>query len=85
MALAMDTLQTGREQLATALRIIEQLRNTGERLGFATAKAQAFTHQLLDRAGEVKREKPLYFLAAIAGLALVAGMATRIWRANTNA
>ena len=40
---------------------------------------------VLDRADEVRREKPLHFLAVIAGFALVAGIATRMWRGRADA
>jgi truncated hemoglobin YjbI len=48
-------------------------------------ETQAFTRHVFDRAGEVKREKPLHFLAVIAGFALVAGIATRVWRGRADA
>lgn len=85
MAQMIETLQARRERPAVVLRAMRQLQSIGERLVVAAGKSQAFTRHLLDRAGEVKREKPLHFLAVIAGFALVAGVATRVWRARADA
>jgi hypothetical protein len=84
MAHMTGTLRTGSEQLATALGTMEKLQNAGECLGVAADETQAFANHVLDRAAEIKREKPLPFLAVIAGLALVAGIATRVWRASAH-
>jgi ElaB/YqjD/DUF883 family membrane-anchored ribosome-binding protein len=85
MAQMIETLRTGPERLAAALRAMGQLQNASKRLGVAAGKTQAFTRHVFDRAGEVKREKPLHFLAVIAGFALVAGIATRVWRGRADA
>jgi len=85
MAQMIETLRTKRERLAAALRAIGQLQNASKRLGLAAGKTQALARHVLDRADEVRREKPLHFLAVIAGFALVAGIATRMWRGRADA
>jgi ElaB/YqjD/DUF883 family membrane-anchored ribosome-binding protein len=85
MAQMIATLRIGRERLAAALRAMGQLQNASKRLGVAAGQTQAFARHVFDRAGEVQREKPLHFLAMVAGLALVAGIATRVWRGRADA
>ena len=66
-----------------------KLQRAGESLGIAVgntvAKSREFAARVRERAEQVKEEKPLQILAVLAGVAVVAGFATRIWRSSGNA
>ncbi|HET7893077.1 MAG TPA: hypothetical protein VFL34_16235 [Candidatus Sulfotelmatobacter sp.] len=66
-----------------------KLRRAGEAVGLAIGKSVAKTRQLgrqlRDRAEFVKQEKPLQLLGVVTGLAMAAGIATRVWRSNRDA
>jgi hypothetical protein len=85
MADIMERLRTDTQQLATPVRSIGWWQNAGERLGAACGKTQAFASRMLDGAGRIKRDKPIQFLTVLAGAALAAGFAVRLWRSSTNA
>jgi hypothetical protein len=64
------------------------LQRAGESLGRATgktvAKSRDFAKLVRERAERVKEEKPLQFLAVLTSVAVVAGLAIRLWRASNN-
>jgi hypothetical protein len=66
-----------------------KLQRAGESLGMVTgktvAKSREFATRVRERAERVREEKPLQFLAVLASVAVVAGFATRLWRASENA
>ena len=66
-----------------------KLQRAGESLGIAVgntvAKSREFAARVRERAAQVKEEKPIQLLAVLAGVAAVAGFATRIWRSSGNA
>ena len=65
------------------------LQGIGESVGLAIGKSVAKTRQLgqqmRDRAEYVRQEKPLQLLGVLAGFAMAAGVATRVWRSTRNA
>lgn len=77
------------EQSTYAFSKTGKLQRAGEFLGIAAGKAVArsreFAELVRQRAERVKEEKPLRLLAVLAGVAAVAGFATRIWRSSGNA
>lgn len=66
-----------------------KLQRAGESVGIAAGKTVAKSREFADlarqRAQQVTSENPLRFLAVLAGVALVAGFATRLWRSSGNA
>lgn len=77
------------EQSTSASPRTAKLQGAGESLGIAVgkmvAKSREFTARVREGAEQVKEEKPLQLLAVLAGVAAVAGFATRIWRSRGNA
>ena len=67
----------------------EKLQRAGESIGIAggktVAKSREFAALVRQRAQQVTMENPLRFLAVLAGVAAIAGFATRIWRSSGNA
>ena len=77
------------EEFATAPAEKGTLQGAGESVGLAIGKSVAKTRQLgqqmRDRAEYVRQEKPLQLLGVLAGFAMAAGVATRVWRSNRDA
>ena len=77
------------EQSTYAFSKIGKLQRAGESFGIvagkAVAKSREFAELVRERAERVKEEKPLRLLAVLAGVAAVAGFATRVWRSSGNA
>jgi hypothetical protein len=82
MTQMVETVGTGKEQLASASCWMGAVQNAGERLGIVAGKTRAFATRLLDRADEAKHNNPIQFLAILAGIAIVAGFSIRLWRSN---
>jgi hypothetical protein len=77
------------EQWASASPTTEKLQRAGESIGIAAGKTVArsreFAALVRQRAQQITTENPLQFLAVLAGVAAVAGFATRLWRSSGNA
>ncbi len=88
MAQMVERLNTS-EDFITAPVATGKLQDAGESLGLAIGKSVAKTRelgqQLRHRAEFVKQEKPLQLLGILAGIAMAAGVATRVWRSTRNA
>ena len=88
MAQMVERLNTS-EDFITAPAATGKLQDAGESLGLALGKSVAKTRelgqQLRHRAEFVKQEKPLQLLGILAGIAMAAGFATRVWRSIRNA
>jgi len=73
-----------KDSLSTA-----KLQGIGESIGLAAGKTVAKSRELAalarQRTQQVISENPLQFLALLAGVAAVAGFATRLWRSSGNA
>ena len=57
----------------------------GAALGKSVAKVRNFGQQTRGRAEFIKQEKPLQLLGTLAGIAMAAGFAARVWRSTRNA
>lgn len=88
MAQMLERLNTS-EDFITAPAAKGKLQDAGESLGLAigksVAKTRALGQQLRERAVTFKDEKPLQLLGILAGIAMAAGFATRVWRSARNA
>ena len=77
------------EEFATAPAAHAKLQDAAESVGMAMGKSVAqirdFGQQLRDLAQSFKQEKPLQLLGILAGVAMAAGFATRVWRSSRNA
>jgi len=77
------------EEFASASAENGKLQDAAESLGLAIGKSVAsvrdFGRQLRDRSESFKQEKPLQLLGILAGTAMAAGFATRVWRSSRNA
>jgi hypothetical protein len=77
------------EQWTSASPTTGKLQHAGESIGIAAgrtvAKSREFAALLRQRAQQVTTENPLQFLAVLAGVAAVAGFATRLWRSSGDA
>jgi hypothetical protein len=88
MAQMVERLNTS-EEFSTAPAANRKLQDAGESLGLVIGKSVAsvrdFGQQMRDRAASFKQEKPLQLLGILAGIAMAAGFATRVWRSSRNA
>ena len=88
MAQMVERLNTS-EDFITAPAATGKLQDAGESLGLALGKSVAKTRELGQRLRDctefVKQEKPLQLLGILAGIAMAAGVATRVWRSTRNA
>jgi hypothetical protein len=95
MAHMIERLNTD-EELTIAPAKNGKIQRAGESLGIAAGRAVSKSREFVtlmrdrayrvrQRAEQVKDEKPLQILAVFAGLSVVAGFATRMWRASKNA
>ncbi|GEM_PF-4041162 len=89
MADIAEQLSADESRTKDSLSSTRKLRGVGETLGLAAGKTVARLREnaalARQRAQQVTSENPLRFLAVLAGVAAVAGFATRLWRSSGNA
>ena len=55
---------------------------TADAISSASRKTRQISDDVRARTVRLKNEQPLQFLAGLAGIALLAGVATRVWRSS---
>lgn len=84
MAQTVEELESG-ERIVPSGEVVELFQRAGECLGVAVESTRRFTRHLGYKAEGIKKEKPLQFLAVLAGVSVAAGFAMRLWRSSRNA
>jgi hypothetical protein len=89
MAYVTEQLTADESRTKDSLGSARKLQDVGESLGLAAGKTVARLREnaalARQHAQQVTSENPLQFLALLAGVAAVAGFATRLWRSSGNA
>lgn len=85
----LHTLELEEEEFTPAPAANGRLQDAAESMGLTMGKSVAqirdFGQHLRGHAEFIKQEKPLQLLGILAGIALAAGFATRVWRSTRNA